>query len=69
MRFLFQADHKYYEEHGWYDFPQDDEQAKQMNDMLVPLITKNDEFRKNFYARATTEMIKPLQAIVKNPKK
>ncbi|MFX1339810.1 MAG: flavodoxin family protein [Promethearchaeota archaeon] len=69
MRFLFQADHKYYEEHGWYDFPQEDKQAKQMNDMLIPLITKNEKFRKNFYARATTEMIKPLQAIVKNPKK
>lgn len=69
MRFIFQADHKYYEEHGWYDFPQDDKQAKQMNDMLIPLITKNEKFRKEFYARARTEMIKPLQAIVKNPKK
>ena len=69
MRFIFQADHRYYEEHGLYDFPQDDKQAKKMNDMFIPLITKNEKFRKEFYARATTEMIKPLQSIVKDPKK
>lgn len=69
MRFIFQADHRYYEEHGLYDFPQDDEQAKNMNEMLIPLITKDEKFRKAFYSRATTEMIKPLQSIVKSPKK
>jgi multimeric flavodoxin WrbA len=69
MRFVFQADHRYYLEHGLYDFPQDDDQAKKMNDMLIPLINKDENFRKMFYSRAKTEMIKPLQAIVKDPKK
>jgi multimeric flavodoxin WrbA len=69
MRFVFQADHRYYEEHGLYDFPQDDEQAKKMNEMFIPLMERDEKFRKAFYTRATTEMIKPLQSIVKDPKK
>ncbi|TFG28710.1 MAG: hypothetical protein EU532_04690 [Promethearchaeota archaeon] len=69
MRFVFQADHRYYEEHGLYDFPQDDEQAKKMNEMFIPLMEKDEKFRKAFYSRANTEMIKPLQSIVRDPKK
>jgi hypothetical protein len=69
MRFVFQADHRYYEEHGLYDFPQDDEQAKKMNEMFIPLMEKDEKFRKAFYSRATIEMVKPLQELVKNPKK
>jgi hypothetical protein len=30
---------------------------------------RDEKFRKAFYTRATTEMIKPLQSIVKDPKK
>ncbi len=69
MRFVFQADHRYYEKTGFYDFPHNDERAKKMNDMFIPLITKNEKFRKEFYSRVNFEMIKPLQSVVKDPKK
>ncbi len=68
MRFVFQADHRFYEENGYYDFPQDDERAKKMNDMLIPL-TQNEKSRKNFYSMLTSQMIKPLQGIVADPNK
>ncbi|MFX1258587.1 MAG: NAD(P)H-dependent oxidoreductase [Promethearchaeota archaeon] len=64
MRFVFHADHKYYEEHGFYDFPHNDKAAKKMNDMLIPLINDNEKFRKSFYASLTQGMIKPLKSIV-----
>jgi len=65
LRFVFRADDKYYEEQGLYDtFPQNDKVAKKMNDMLIPLIENNDDFRKKFYANINKEMIKPLKYIV-----
>jgi len=69
LGFVFQADKKYYEEHDLFDFPQDDKQAQQMNEMFSPLLQNNEKFRKEFYGRAMIEGIKPLQDIVKNPKK
>ena len=69
LGFVFQADRRYYEEHGLFDFPQDDEQAKKMNDMFGPLLENNEKFRKEFYGRAMEQAIKPLQDIIKNPKK
>ena len=54
---------------GLFDFPQDDEQAKKMNDMFGPLLENNEKFRKEFYGRAMEQAIKPLQDIIKNPKK
>jgi hypothetical protein len=69
LGFVFQADKKYYEEHDLFDFPQDDEQAKKMNEMFSPLLQNNEKFRKEFYGRAMEQAIKPLQDIVKNPKK
>ncbi len=68
MRFVFQADHKYYEEHGFYDFPHDDKHAKKMNDKFIPL-TQDEKFRKVFYSVLKTEMIKPLKSVVDNPDK
>jgi len=68
MRFVFQADHRYYEEHGYYDFPHNDERAKKMNDQFIPL-TQNEKFRKVFYSRLRSEMIKPLKSVVNNPNK
>ena len=70
MRFTFRADDKYYEKHGFYDsFPQNDKRAKKMNDMLIPLIENNEEFRKKFYNSIKLEMVKPLKSIVENPNK
>ena len=68
MRFVFQADHRYYEEHGFYDFPHDDKYAKKMNEKFIPL-TQNEKFRKTFYSVLKTEMIKPLKRVVENPDK
>ncbi|MFW9900356.1 MAG: NAD(P)H-dependent oxidoreductase [Candidatus Thorarchaeota archaeon] len=68
MRFVFQADHHYYEEHGYYDFPHDDERAKKMNDKFIPL-TQNEKFRKVFYSRLASEMINPLKSVIENPDK
>ena len=69
LGFVFQADRRYYLEHDLFDFPQDDEQAKKMNDMFGPLLQNNEKFRKEFYGRAMEQAIKPLQDIIKNPKK
>ena len=68
MRFIFQADHRFYEEHGYYDFPQDDERAIKMNDIFIPL-TKNEKSRKQFYSMIKSQMVKPLQGVVANPNK
>ncbi|MFX1567380.1 MAG: flavodoxin family protein [Promethearchaeota archaeon] len=68
MRFVFQADHRYYEKHGLYDFPQNDKFAKKMNDKFMPL-TQNEKFRKTFYSVLKTEMIKPLKRVIENPDK
>jgi multimeric flavodoxin WrbA len=68
MRFVFQADHKYYEEHGHYDFPQNDERAKQMNESFIPL-TQDEGYRKKFYSRMRSFMTKPLKGVVTNPNK
>jgi len=65
---VFQADHRYYEEHGFYDFPHDDKHAKKMNDKFIPL-TQDEKFRKVFYSVLKTEMIKPLKSVVDNPDK
>jgi len=68
MRFVFQADHRYYLEHGYYDFPHDDKYAKKMNDKFIPL-TQDEKYRKVFYSVLKTEMIKPLKSVVDNPEK
>ncbi|GAG77517.1 unnamed protein product [marine sediment metagenome] len=70
LKFIFRADDKYYEKHGLYDtFPQNDKSAKKMNDMLIPLIENNEDFRKKFYSSIKTEMVKPFKSIVENPNK
>lgn len=35
LRFVFQADHRYYDENGFYDFPQYDERSIQVNEMML----------------------------------
>jgi hypothetical protein len=65
LRFPFQADHKYYKEHGFYDFPQKNYRARMMSRMLM-LLTKIPAMRKEIYQkRMKEEMIKSLQKAVK----
>ncbi len=63
LRFVFQADHRYYEENGIYDFPQYDEKSIEMNDKMIEL-TGNPEIRENVRKMIKTEMVKPIKHIV-----
>jgi multimeric flavodoxin WrbA len=60
LRFPFQADHKYYKEHGLYDFPQKHYGVRIRNGILG-LLSRLPSFRKEVYKRRMKgEMIKPL---------
>jgi multimeric flavodoxin WrbA len=64
LRFPFQADHKFYKEHGLYDFPQKDYKAR-INSRVLILLTKIPFMRKEIYQkRMKSEMIKPFQKML-----
>lgn len=64
LRFPFRADHKFYSEHGLYDFPQKNYKLRIINSMML-LLTKIPSLRKEIYTlRMKTEMIKPFQEIL-----
>ncbi len=65
LRFVFQADHKYYEENGIYDFPQDDQKSIEINEKMIAL-TNNPDMRENVRKMIKTEMVKPMKYIVDN---
>ena len=64
LRFPFQADHRFYGNHGVYDFPQRDYKAR-MRTTLLRFLTKIPNIRKEIYEKTMREkMIKPLQKVV-----
>ena len=65
LRFVFQADHKYYTENGIYDFPQDDKKSIEINEKMIAL-TENPAMRENVRKMIKTEMVKPMKYIVDN---
>lgn len=66
-RFVFLADHKYYEEHGFYEtFPQRDERAKKLNAKLIPLM-EIDKVRKKINMRQ--EFLRPFLKVLEDPRK
>ncbi len=66
-RFIFLADHEYYEKHGFYDtFPQRDERAKAMNAKLIPLL-RIDKVRKKMNFKQ--EFLRPFKRILDDPNK
>ena len=66
-RFVFQADHEYYESHGYYDsFPQNDERAKKLNAKLIPLF-KIEKVRKKI--NMAEEFLRPFKRIIEDPRK
>ena len=66
-RFVFQADHKYYEEHGIYDtFPQNDKRAIEMNEKLIPLI-QIERVRKKMDFKE--QLLKPFKSVIEDPNK
>lgn len=50
LRFVFQADHRYYKEHGFYDFPQQEYKVRLLN-VLGSIIMKLKGFRERFYKK------------------
>jgi len=58
LRPVFQADHRYYKEHGMYNFPQKYYKWRMVNGILV-LLTKIPGFRREFFKRIKKEMMKP----------
>ncbi|TFG06268.1 MAG: flavodoxin [Promethearchaeota archaeon] len=66
-RFVFLADHEWYEEHGIYDtFPQNDKRAAEMNKKLIPLI-KIDKVRNKMDFKQ--EFLKPFKRVIEDPRK
>ena len=65
LRFVFQADHKFYGENEFYDFPQDDDKAIEINEKMIAL-TSNPDMREKVRKMIKTEMVKPMQYIVDN---
>ena len=66
-RFVFLADHEYYEKHGLYDsFPQNDERAKRMNEKLIPLI-RIDKVRNKMNMKQ--EFLRPFRKVLEDPNK
>jgi len=65
LKFVFQADYKYYEENGIFDFPQDDQKAIEINAKMIAL-TDNPDMRENVRKMIKTEMVKPMKYVVDN---
>ena len=64
LRVVFQADHKYYKKHGFYNFPQKNYKWRLINSSMV-LLTKIPFFRREFIKRMKVEMIKPFNNVLK----
>lgn len=62
-RFVFQQDHQWYEQNGFYDFPQYDEKAIEMSENMIKL-TADPEMRQAIRKMLKTEMVKPHIKIV-----
>ena len=65
MRFIFQADHRYYKKHGLYDFPQRHLRTR-LNNVLMMILTRIPAFRKKFPAMLKDKMVEPHRKIVRN---
>ena len=63
LRFIFQADHKFYKENGFYDFPQYDYKNR-ITGAVMMILTKIPSFRKEMTKRMKEEMVKQFQKIV-----
>lgn len=63
LRFVFQADHRFYSRHGVYDFPQRRYKMR-ATVALMMLLTKIPKFREEVRRRTKVEMVKPYQKVV-----
>ncbi|MFO7568416.1 MAG: NAD(P)H-dependent oxidoreductase [Smithellaceae bacterium] len=65
LRFVFQSDHRYYKQHGLYDFPQKNHKARRINALMM-LLTKIPPVRKKFLKILKEQMVKPIKFIAEN---
>jgi hypothetical protein len=63
MRVFFPSDHRYYRQHGLYDFPHRSLKTR-LWEAWMSLLLKLPSFRREFQRRIKTEMIKPLEKVV-----
>jgi multimeric flavodoxin WrbA len=64
LRIVFQADHKYYKKHGFYNFPQKNYKWRLINSSIV-LLTKIPRIRREFIKRMKVETIRPFTNVLK----
>jgi hypothetical protein len=65
MRAAFQADYRYYREHGMFDFPQADLRTRMLNTFLTPL-TRIPSFRKRMLADLKKYMVQPFEPVLRD---
>lgn len=66
LRFPFVADHRFYKQHGIYDFPQKDFRTRIHNRIMI-FLTQIPKIREEIYTRRMKKgMIKPIQKILEN---
>jgi multimeric flavodoxin WrbA len=63
LRIVFQADHKYYKENRFYDFPNKNYKWRMINSAILSL-TKIPFIRREFVKRMKAEMIKPFGSVL-----
>jgi len=64
LRMIWQADHRYFKEHGKYDFPQK-KYGIRIATAVMMLLTKIPKFRKKFYNKLRDMPIKRMQRLIK----
>ncbi len=65
MRMAFQADYRYYQKHGMFDFPQRELKMRLFNAVLVPL-TGIPGFRKKAFADLKDHMVAPFGPVLED---
>jgi len=63
MRIAFQADYRYYQEHGMFDFPHADLKTRLFNAIFIPL-TRIPGFRKKVFTDMKHHMIEPFRPVL-----
>jgi len=63
LRFVFQADHRFYSKHGYYDFPQKKIGLRLVN-ILLGLLFRIPRIRRRFDKEIRQKMIEPHQRVV-----
>ena len=68
LRFAFQADHRYYKEHGIYDFPQANWKLRAFNTFVTPMV-RIPAVRKMIFKDMSHNMIRGYRKLFRDKKK